>query len=63
MLVQYYIAGYYFVTRRVTSLREEQSELIVPYAVATGDIDNLVQHFTSLGQLQVVQFNLIFINL
>ena len=34
-------------------MQQDGSELVVPYAVATGDVESLVRHFTNLGLLQV----------
>ena len=39
--------------RRTSLLQQDGSELVVPYAVATGDVESLVRHFTNLGLLQV----------
>ena len=47
-----------FIARRVSNLKSEQSELLVPYAVAVGDVETLVQHFTHYGQLQVLSCRL-----
>ena len=39
--------------KRVSNLKTDQSDLVVPYAVAAGDVKTLVAHFKSLGLLQV----------